>query len=216
MKQLRERLLHYGSSTFSNEELLTLILQTGSTSSDISRQVATLLADCGGLGGIIRADLGEFCQDYHFSPAKAVQLQAVLELAKRLATQPAEKKCQIRCAADAANVVMAEMAHLNHEQFRVLVLDTKNQVVANQVLYQGTLNSSVVRIAEVFRPAITRKCAGIIVFHNHPSGSIDASLEDVEMTRQLVEAGKLLEIDMHDHIIIGNFRFLSLREQMGW
>src|SRR5438309_1450520 len=109
---------------------------------------------------------------------------------------------------------MAEMAHLDHEQFRVIVLDIKNRIIANQVLYQGTISSAAIRIAEVFRSAVTRKAAHIIVCHNHPSGSIEPSPEDLSITSQMVEAGNLLDIEVLDHIIIGNHRFLSLKDRM--
>jgi DNA repair protein RadC len=99
---------------------------------------------------------------------------------------------------------------------RVLVLDTKNYVLANVLMYRGTINSSVLRVAEIFRPAITRKAANIIVCHNHPSGDMTPSPEDLDVTKQLVEAGKALEIEVLDHIIIGNPRYVSLKERMRW
>jgi DNA repair protein RadC len=141
----------------------------------------------------------------------------VLELARRLTIPNLTESYQIRSAADAVNLVSGEMAFLDHEELRVLCLDTKSRVVANIKLYQGTLNSSVLRVAEIFRPAITRNCAGILICHNHPSGDPKPSPEDVTTTRLLVEAAKLIEIDLVDHIIIGsNKRFHSLREQMTW
>src|SRR5258708_35232018 len=98
----------------------------------------------------------------------------------------------------------------------VFVLDTKNGVVANLLLYQGTVNSSVLRISEIFRPAITRKCPSIIICHDHPSGSTEPSPEDLQVTNQLVEAGRHLNIDLLDHIIIGGYNFQSLKEQLRW
>ena len=147
---------------------------------------------------------------------KAAQLLAVLELTRRLATPPLEKKYQINCAADAARLVMPQMAHLDHEELRVLVLDTKCQVVANLLLYRGTANASMLRTAELFRAAITRKCSRIILCHNHPSNQLQPSPEDIQVTEQCVEAGKLLDIDVLDHLIIGNHSFLSLKEQLKW
>jgi len=102
------------------------------------------------------------------------------------------------------------MSHLDHEEFRALVLDTKNRVVANTPLYRGTVNNSVLRASEVFRQAVVRNCPGILVAHNHPSSDPSSSPEDIEVTRQLVEAGKVLDIDLLDHIIVGNPRFTSL------
>src|SRR5436305_10162991 len=112
---------------------------------------------------------------------------------------------------------MPEMAHLDHEEMRVMVLDTRNSVVANLLLYQGTVNSSVLRASEIFRPAVTRKCPGIIICHNHPSGDPTPSPEDIAVTEQLVHAGNVLDVDLIDHLVIGqNNRFVSLKEQLRW
>lgn len=216
-KQLRERLQCSGAQDLSNEELLTVVLTVYPARNDVREQISKLLLDFGGLGGLLRAEFGQLCQEYRLGPAKAAQLQAVGELAKRLAAQPTGKKYQIRCPEDAARLLMPEMCQLDYEQVRVLVLDTKNQVSANVVLYQGTLNSSVIRAAEIFRAAVARKGAGIILCHNHPSGqACEASPEDIELTEQLVEAGKLLDIPLIDHLIIGAQCFLSLKEQLKW
>ena len=111
---------------------------------------------------------------------------------------------------------MMEMTYLDHEQMRILILDTKNQVIDNISRYQGTVNSSVLRAAEIFRPAIIRNCPGVIVCHNHPSGDPTPSPEDIAVTEQLVEAGKVLDIDLLDHLVIGNHRFVSLKERLRW
>ena len=99
---------------------------------------------------------------------------------------------------------------------RILVLDTKNQVIENIGRYQGTVNSSVLRAAEIFRPAVTRNCPAVIVCHNHPSGDPTPSPEDIAVTEQLVQAGKVLDIELVDHVIIGNNRYISLREHIHW
>ena len=127
-----------------------------------------------------------------------------------------DEKYQIKSPVDAANLVMPEMAYLDHEQMRILVLDTKNQVVENISRYQGTVNSSVLRAAEVYRPAIIRNCPGVIICHNHPSGDPTPSPEDIAVTEQLVQAGRQLDIELVDHLIIGNQRFISLKERMRW
>lgn len=104
----------------------------------------------------------------------------------------------------------------NHEEMRILILDTKNHVVENVNRYRGTVNSSVLRAAEVFRPAVIRNCPSVIVCHNHPSGDPTPSPEDMEVTHQLVDAGKLLDIELLDHLVIGNPRYVSLKERMRW
>jgi hypothetical protein len=107
---------------------------------------------------------------------------------------------------------MMEMAFLDHEQMRILILDTKNQVVENISRYQGTVNSSVLRAAEIYRPAILRNCPAVIICHNHPSGDPTPSQEDIAVTEQLVAAGQHLDIELVDHLVIGNQRFVSLKE----
>ena len=109
------------------------------------------------------------------------------------------------------------MEFLDHEEMRILLLDAKNQVVGNLLLYQGTVNSSVLRAAEIFRPAVIRKCPNVLLCHNHPSGDPTPSEEDLEATRHIVDAGKILDVDVVDHLIIGkNHSFVSLREKMPW
>lgn len=201
IRQLRERLQLYGASVLSNAELLALVLGTGSSPANVVRQMQTLFASMS-LQELLTLDFGELSSKYLLGDIKAAQLQAVLELARRLTIPVSTERYQIITPADAANVVMADMSHLDHEELRVICLDTKNRVVANIRLYQGTLNSSVLRAAEIFRPAITRNCAGLIICHNHPSGDPKPSPEDEQITRQLVEAAKLFEIDLVDHLVI--------------
>ena len=111
---------------------------------------------------------------------------------------------------------MMDMAYLDAEQMRVLLLDARGQLVEKVSLYQGTATSSVLRTAEVFRPAILRKCPALILCHNHPSGDPTPSPEDIKATKQLVAAGRVLDIELVDHIIIGHQRFVSLKEHLRW
>ena len=216
MKQLGERLHYSGVDTLSDADLFLLVLHPRAHSDKAVAKYRRLLTDYPHLHELLRLDIGELTNDYQLSAANAARLQALLELARRLTLPTTSDRHQIISPADAAQLVFPSMAFLDHEEMRVLVLNSKNQVVANLLLYKGTVNSSVMRIAEVFRPAITRKCPGIILCHNHPSGDVTPSLEDREYTKQCVEAGKLLEIDLLDHLIIGQHHFTSLKEQMGW
>ena len=216
IKQLRERLQLSGVSVLSNAELLSIVLGTGSSTPGVIRQMQKEFASTS-LQELLSIDFGELSRKYLLGDAKAAQLQAVLELARRLTVPVTKERYQIVSPADAANLVMADMSYLDHEEMRILCLDTKNRVVANIRLYQGTINSSLLRVAEIFRPAVTRNCPGILICHNHPSGDPKPSPEDEQVTRQLVEAAKLFEIDLIDHIIIGsNHRFFSLKEHMRW
>src|SRR5947209_4553049 len=156
VKMLRERMQRYGAVTLSNNELLTISLRTGGGNEQIVTRIDTLLTQYS-LQQLLNADFGELCNQYHLGEAKAAQLQAMLEMARRLTLPPRDEKFTIRTVNDAVRLVRPEMEPLDHEEMRVLLLDNKNGVVANQLLYQGTINSSVLRIAEIFRPAITRK-----------------------------------------------------------
>src|SRR5437763_2268539 len=214
--RLQDRVQRRGVTTLSSAELLTLVLRTGEASESIVPRLYTLLSSYS-VQQLLHIDFGELCQQYGLGEAKAAQLQAVLEVARRLTIPRDEEKYTIKSPLDAANLVRPEMEFLDHEELRVLVLDTKNQVDANLLLYQGTINSSVLRVAEIFRPAITRNAPGIIMCHNHPSGDPTPSPEDITTTEQVIEAGKFLEIDLLDHIIIGkNPRFVSLKERLRW
>ncbi len=204
-----------GVHTLSDSELISVALGTGSGSESIIGRTQTLLEQYS-LQELLQVEFGELCKQFGLSKEEAGQLQALLEIARRLTRPVIKEKYTIRSPNDAANLVIAEMGFLDHEELRVLVLDTKNGVVANLLLYQGTINSSVLRAAEIFRPAITRQCPGIIICHNHPSGSVEPSPEDIQATEQLVKAGQLLEIELVDHLIIGGKSFLSLRERLMW
>lgn len=212
----RERLQRYGASSLASSELLAIILRTGTTRDNVMELSSKLLRKYGGLGGLSNADFQELCAEHGLGEAKAAQLKAALELGKRLSLEQPDRKYQITSADDVASLVRLELMHLDHEEMHVLVLDTKNQLVDMIKSYKGTVNSSVLRVAEVFRPAIIRNCPNVIVCHNHPSGDPTPSNEDMEVTQQLVKAARLLDIDLLDHLIIGNPRYISLKQKMGW
>jgi DNA repair protein RadC len=212
----RERLKHYGPKALSTAELLAIILRTGTSRDNVIELAGKLLAKYGGLSGLMRAEFNELCSEHGLGEAKASQLKAALEMGRRLGMLQNDEKYQIKSPADAANLVMSDMMYLDHEQMRILVLDTKNQVMENVSRYQGTVNSSVLRAAEIYRQAIIRNCPALIICHNHPSGDPTPSPEDIQVTEQLVEAGKLLDIELVDHIVIGSHRFVSLKERLRW
>ncbi len=215
-RQLADRLEQYGVSSLSTAELLSLILRTGASSERRIRRVQEMLSEQS-VQQLLQLDVGTFSQEYGLGQAKAAQVIAVLEVARRLLLAPSTDKYQIRSSTEAARLVIPDMAFLDHEEMRVLLLDTKNYVVANLLYSKGTINSSVLRAAEIYRPAVTRNCPHVIVCHNHPSGDPAPSPEDLAVTQQLVEAGKLLDIDLLDHLIIGHHhRFTSLKEHMAW
>jgi DNA repair protein RadC len=209
----RERLQTYGPGALSSAELLAIILRTGVGGQNVLSLSTNLMARFGGLAGLARAGLSELCREKGLGLAKACQLKAALELGRRMLIASPDERPQVRSPADAANLVLLEMAFLEQENLRVILLDTKNAVVAIVTIYVGNVNTALVRVCEVFREAVRTNAPQIIVVHNHPSGDPTPSLEDVQVTEQIVAAGKLLDIDVLDHLIIGRQRYVSLKER---
>jgi DNA repair protein RadC len=143
------------------------------------------------------------------------EVQALVRLLQVLMKPPSDER--ITRPADMAALLMLEMGHLDHEEFWEVCLDTKNHVQRIQPLYRGSLNSAIVRVGELFRLPLLLNSASIIVAHNHPSRTIEASSEDIEATRSIVQAGELLQVEVLDHLIISQGSWLSMREQrLGW
>jgi DNA repair protein RadC len=203
------RLHHAGTGALSTTELLAVILGTPYALQDANR----LLAQFEDLLGLARAALLEIQGQDGIGRATAARIQAAFELGRRLMLIHPKDRIVIRSPADVAQHLMSEMSYLEQEHFRIILLDTRNRVLNTITLYVGSLNTSHVRIAEVFREPIRRSAAAIIVAHNHPSGDPTPSPEDVEVTRQIVQAGQQLDIEVLDHLIIGRLRFVSLRER---
>ena len=209
----RERLRKYGAASLSNAELLAIILRTGAASESVLNLSAKLLVRFGGIDGLARAGFGEICSERGLGAAKASQLKAALELGRRVLSPQAQERFVVRCPEDVASLLQAEMALLVQEELRLVLLDSKNQVQSVAQLYKGSVNTSLVRVAELFREAVRENCPALIVVHNHPSGDPTPSQEDIRITEQVVEAGKLLDIEVLDHIIIGHQRYVSLKER---
>ena len=209
----RERLLNIGANLVSTSELMAIILRTGSGGENVIRLAERLLVKFGDLSGIARASIEELQSVKGIGPAKAIELKAALELGKRLLLQNPGEKPKITTPGDAANIVMAEMMLLDQEQLRVILLDTKNQVQRVDTVYVGSLNSAVIRVGEIFKGAIKVNAAALIVAHNHPSGDPSPSREDIAVTKEIAKAGRLLDIQVLDHLIIGHNRFISLKEK---
>ncbi|MCP4538255.1 MAG: JAB domain-containing protein [Chloroflexi bacterium] len=209
----RERLENAGEGALSTTELLAIILRTGMEGESVLNMAQRLLSHFGGLSGLARASFAELEAEKGLGKAKTAQLKAALELGRRMLLTSPEDRFVVRSPSDVAQLLMAEMSHLEQEHFRVIYLDTRNRLLGIETIYIGSLNASHIRVGEVFRDAVKRNCAAIIVAHNHPSGDPTPSPEDVGVTRQLVEAGTLLDIEVLDHLIIGQQRFVSLRER---
>ncbi len=209
----RERLALHGAQALSTAELLAILLRVGRQGENAVQMGQRLLHDLGGLPGLHRASFAEVCQQKGIGPAKAAQIKAAIELGRRLAaSQPLERPL-IQKPGDAAALVQYEMSALEQEELRVILLNTRNRVLDIRTVYRGSLNSSHMRIGELFRDAVRRNAAAIIVVHNHPSGDPAPSPDDVAVTRAIREAGKLLDIAVLDHLVIGRGRFVSLKER---
>ena len=209
----RERLLANGPGALSPAELIAIILGTGRRGETVTDLARNLLVEFGGLLGLARASLAELRQRKGLGEAKAAQLKAALELARRLALEHPEERAQVRSPQDVYNLLQVDMGALEQEQLRVVLLDTKSRVLGIRTVYVGSANAAAIRVGEVFREAIRENATSLIVVHNHPSGDPAPSPEDVKVTEALLEGGRLLDVDVLDHVVIGQQRYVSLRER---
>jgi DNA repair protein RadC len=209
----RERLRDYGPGALSTAELLAIILRTGTKGQNVLNLATRLITVHGGLSGLARANLTELQREKGLGPAKACDLKAALELGRRLAAEHPEDRPSVASPQDVLNLMGTEMSLLEQEHLRVVLLDTRNRVLSINTVYAGNVNTSVIRVGELFRDAIRHNAVAIVVVHNHPSGDPTPSSEDVAVTRLIVEAGKLLNVDVLDHIVIGGGRCVSLKER---
>lgn len=209
----RERLVAVGSNALSNSELLALILRTGNQEENAVEMSARILASVGGWRGLVDLSLAELEKIQGIGRAKACQMKALVEIGCRMAAAAPEARPTIRCPQDVADLVMEDMRYLDRENLRLLALNTKNQVLKVITVSVGSLNASPVHPREVFKEAIRCSSAAIILVHNHPSGDPTPSREDMEVTKRLAEGGKLLGIDVFDHVIIGDKKYVSLKEK---
>ena len=209
----RERLTSLGPQALTNAELIAILLRVGVTGENAVQVGQRLLQQFGGLGGLHRAPIEELIHQHGIGEAKAAQIKAAIELGRRLTLEVPEERPMINSPTDAAALVQYEMSALEQEHLRVLLLDTRNHVLDIVEVYRGSVNTSQVRVGEVFKAAIRRNATAIIVVHNHPSGDPTPSPDDVAVTRAFVQAGKLVDVDVLDHFIIGRGKFVSMKER---
>ncbi|MDQ2744588.1 MAG: DNA repair protein RadC [Chloroflexota bacterium] len=212
-EQPREKLAQLGPEHLSDAELLAILLRVGVVGQDVLSLSQHLLRTCGGVLGLSRTPLSALAEVRGIGPAKGVTIVAALELGRRLLLVEATARLQIRSPQDVASILQLEMGLLEQEHLRVVLLNTKNHVLGIRDVYKGSLNTSLIRVGEVFRDAVKENCAAIVVAHNHPSGDPTPSPEDIRVTRELVAAGKLLDIEVLDHLVIGRNKHVSLRQK---
>lgn len=202
-----QRLHALGAGALSDIELLAIVVNLATF-----HEAQAIFTTAGGWAGLHRATMTDLTDYDGIGHAKAAQIKAALEIGRRLALVQPGARFTIRSPQDVVTLLQLEMSHLDQEHLRVICVDTKNQVQQIVTVYIGSLNSSLIRISEVFKAAIRLNSAAIVVVHNHPSGQPEPSPEDLLVNRQLIEAGKLLDIDLMDHVIIGAGQHVSLRQ----
>ena len=196
------RLPRLGAAALRDDELLAVLLGGAAPT-----ETAVALLDPGGLAGLATAGIA----DLPIAPRRAAVLLAAVELGRRVASAWPAPGWRIRAPADLAERLLPAMGHLEQEELRSVLLNTKNTVTGMVTVYVGNLAGSSVRVGEVFREAVRRQAAAMVVVHNHPSGDPSPSAEDLRITRELAEAGRLLDVELLDHLVIGHGRWVSLR-----
>nr|WP_152614651.1 DNA repair protein RadC [Jeotgalibacillus alimentarius] len=209
----RERFIKQGPQSLSNQELIAILLRTGSRDESVINLANKLLQEFNGLRSLKEASYDELTSIKGIGDAKAVQVLAAVEVGRRIANITFEDRFTIRSPEDGASFLMDELRFLTQEHFVALYLNTKNQIIHQQTIFIGSLNSSIVHPREVFKEAFKRSAASIICAHNHPSGDPAPSKEDIDVTRRLVECGKMIGIEVLDHLIIGEKKYVSLKEK---
>jgi len=208
----RERLIRHGPESLSNAELLGIILRTGSKEENVVSLCSRILSEYS-IKQLSLVNVTRLMQVHGVGKAKAAQIAAVFELARRLEIFVEEPKRKICSPKDVYTLMYPKMREQKKEKFITLYLDTKNQILKEEVISIGSLNASIVHPREVFKSALMESSASVIMIHNHPSGDPSPSREDIMVTEKLVEGGKLLGIDVLDHIIIGDGRYVSLKDE---
>ena len=211
----REKFISRGAETMTDAELLAIILNSGSGACSALDIARSLLGTYGSLRSIARRPIAELQHIHGIGPARAVALQTAFEIGRRHAATPENPDEAIAAPEDVAHRFIPRLRDLRHERFMVLLLDNAGRIIRECIVSEGIVNASLVHPREVFRAAVTELASSVILLHNHPSGVLEASREDHLITRQLVQAGRLIDIPVHDHIIVCGSTYISFAEN-GW
>lgn len=209
----REKLLAKGAKYLSNAELLALIIRTGSKEKTAVELAQLIINYFGGLKGLINLSCEELETVKGVGRAKAAQISALIELSKRISQTKAEKGELVFTPSMAADLLMEDMRHLEQEVVKAILLDVKSRVIKISEITKGGLSSSIVHPRDVFKEAIRKNSAAIILAHNHPSGEPTPSPEDINISKKIAKSGTILGIELVDHIIIGDGKYISLKEE---
>ena len=209
----RERLAQLGAQALSSAELMAILLRVGVRGESAVQMGQRILQNLGGLSGLHRASFDELCAEHGIGTAKSAQIKAAIELGRRLMIESPRERPTINSPADAAALIQYEMSALEKEEMRVILLNTRNGVLDIITVAHGSLNAAQMRVGEIFTPAVRKNAAALIAVHNHPSGDPTPSPNDIAITRAIIEAGKLLDIEVLDHLVIGLGKYISLKEK---
>lgn len=209
----RERLAAIGAARLSNSELIAIVIGTGGRGVTSLQMAEKLMGSFGGVGKLGAGDFHDLAAVAGIGPAKAAQLIAAIELGKRAGSEAASSRVDLSSPEKVAELLMPLMRYLEIEHFKALIVNNKNQLLKSVDIAVGGLSAAIIHPRELYKTAIRANGAGLIVAHNHPSGDVTPSREDIVLTRRLAEAGRILGIDFIDHIIIGDGSWLSLKEQ---
>ena len=208
-----EKLVNHGARSLSNSELIAVIIRTGSRDYSVIELANRLLSTKeDGVASLADTSVEEITRVKGIGNCKAAQILAAVELGKRIVLAETEHKKKVTSPLDIVDFFMADMQYLKREHFKIVMLDTKNHIIGVEEISVGNLNSSIVHPREVYKQAIKRSSASIILVHNHPSGDPTPSREDINITRRLMESGEILGIRVLDHIVIGHKKHISLKE----
>jgi DNA repair protein RadC len=209
----RERLVALGPDALSEQELLAILLRTGSEKENAVELAARLLSENGGLAGLARLDALDLQAQHGLGPAKAAQVVAAMRLGIRAAHAPLEQKPVISSPGDVV-ALHSELASFDQEHLRVIRLNTRNHVLGSSEIYIGNVHSAIVRMGEIFRDAVRDNAPAVVILHNHPSGDPAPSPDDIKMTQQALKAGEQLDIEVLDHVVMGRLgEFVSMKER---
>lgn len=209
----QEKLISFGAERLTDAELLAIVLRTGIKGENVITLSQRIICELGGLDGILNASLEDIKKIKGIKNSKGTRILAIVEIARRLKSLRNLEKKKVAKAEDLVDFLYPEMSSLNQEVLKLVVLNTKNEITRVKDVFKGSLNSAIVHPREIFNEALKSSAASIIICHNHPSGDPTPSKEDIMITKRLSSCGELLGINLTDHIIIGNNRYVSLREK---
>lgn len=208
----REKLIKNGPKSLSDSELLAIILRVGNKKENVVK-VSNRIFNKYNIKSLSRLGISSLKKEFGIGDAKACQIIACFELGRRVVKYKKDKRISIRKAKDLAKILIPEMGSLKKEHFKGLFLDSRNKIIKEETIFIGSLNESVIHPREIFQIALEENAASLILAHNHPSGDSKPSEEDIEITKQIINAGKILGIPVLDHLIIAHDKYFSFREK---